>query len=53
MRYKKEYWLILLFALSLALVGLCLDDPANILPGLQKIILMQEVVHLEQLKLIH
>ena len=44
MRYKKEYWLILLFALSLAVVGICFDDPANILPGLRKIILMQDVL---------
>ena len=44
MRYKKEYWLIVLFALSLAVAGLCFGDPASILPGLRKIILMQDVL---------
>ncbi len=44
MRYKKEYWMILFFALSLAAVGICIEGPGNILPGLRKIILMQDVL---------
>ena len=44
MRYRRMYPMILLYALGLALVGLLLDDPANILPGLRTIVLMQDVL---------
>ena len=44
MRYRRMYPMILLYALGLALVGLLVDDPANILPGLRTIVLMQDVL---------
>lgn len=44
MRYKSMYPMILAYILALALAGLIFDDPANILPGLQKIILTQDVL---------
>ena len=44
MRYKSMYPMILAYILALVLAGLIFDDPANILPGLQKIILTQDVL---------
>lgn len=43
-RYRKMYRLILLYAMSLILFGVIFDDPANILPGLWKIVTMQDVL---------
>ena len=44
MRYKSMYPMILVYILALVLAGLIFDDPANILPGLQKIVLTQDVL---------
>ncbi len=44
MRYKKMYLLLLVYVLALALAGLMFDDPANILPGLWKIVTTQDVL---------
>lgn len=44
MRYKTMYFMLFAYALSLAAAGLLFDDPANILPGLQKIIFTQDVL---------
>ena len=44
MRYKRMYLMILAYVLALILAGLLFDDPANILPGLWKIINTQDVL---------
>lgn len=44
MRYKNMYLMILVYVLALALTGVLLDDPANILPGLKKIMTAQDVL---------
>ncbi|WP_294515561.1 DUF1576 domain-containing protein [uncultured Intestinimonas sp.] len=44
MRYKNMYFAILGYALALILAGLIFDDPANIIPGLWKIINTQDVL---------
>ena len=43
-RYKPMYRLILLYAAALVAAALIFDDPANILPGLWKIVTMQDVL---------
>lgn len=43
-RYDKIFPAALLFSACLALMGLLLDDPRNILPGLVRIILMQDLL---------
>ena len=43
-RYKSMYRLILLYAAALMAAALIFDDPANILPGLWKIVTMQDVL---------
>ena len=44
MRYQKMYKFILLFIAAELLTAVILDHPANILPGLVKIITMQDVL---------
>lgn len=44
MRYKSMYRLILVYAAALLLAGVVFDDPANIGPGLWRIITMQDVL---------
>ena len=44
MRYKRMYIIILAYILALFLAGLVFDDPADILPGLQKIAETQDVL---------
>ena len=43
-RYDKLFPATLVLSLGLALLGLLLDDPRNILPGLGRIILMQDLL---------
>lgn len=43
-RYDKLFPATLALSLGLALLGLLLDDPRNILPGLGRIILMQDLL---------
>lgn len=43
-RYDKIFPLTLLLSAALALLGLLLDDPGNILPGLYRIITMQDLL---------
>lgn len=42
MRYQRMYPALLCFAAALLAVGLALDDPRNILPGLVKIIMTED-----------
>ena len=42
MRYRHMYPILLCFAAALAAVGLALDNPGNILPGLWKIIITED-----------
>ena len=42
MRYRRMYPALLCFAAALLAVGLALDDPRNILPGLVKIIMTED-----------
>lgn len=44
MRYKIMYRYIILYCMALIALGLILDDPANILPGMMRIITMQDVL---------
>lgn len=44
MRYQPMYRYILIYAAALAAAGLLFDDPANILPGLVRIVTMQDVL---------
>ena len=44
MRYKRMYFMILAYVLALIVAGLLFDDPANILPGLWKIVDTQDVL---------
>ena len=43
-RYKHIFPATIIFSLGLILLGLLLDEPANILPGLYNIITMQDVL---------
>lgn len=44
MRYKSMYRLILFYVAALMLAAVVFDNPANILPGLWKIVTMQDVL---------
>ena len=43
-RYDRIFPATLALSAGLVLLGLVLDQPANILPGLQKIVLMQDLL---------
>ena len=44
MRYRRMYPAALCFAAFLAAIGLILDDPSNILPGLWKIMITEDAL---------
>lgn len=44
MRYKSMYRLILFYAAALIVAAVVFDDPANMLPGLWRIVTMQDVL---------
>lgn len=51
MRYRLMYPATALYAVALMVMGVILDDPANILPGMHKILTNQDVLITDYIKL--